>query len=125
MYFGEFDAKGISEVIVRRQMDTPGFRMTAGKVAAGILAASVYTFAQRIRIFERRSHEEYLEALRSVAIDAVADYASRGVCCPFSAERIVEQGRLCLADSQKPDGPSCYYFVLLYICGLRPRWTGG
>jgi hypothetical protein len=120
MYFGEFDASGISEVIVRRQMDTPGFRMTSGKVADGILAVSVYNFAQRIRIFERRSHEEYLEALRSVAIDAVADYVSRGVCCPFSAERIVEQGRLCLTDSQKPDGPSCYYLVLRYTAALGP-----
>ena len=121
MYFDEFDARGISEGIVRRSMDTPGFRMThppSGEVADGILAASVYNFAQRIRIFERRSHEEYLEALRSVAIDAVADYVSRGVCCPFSAERIVEQGRLCLTDSQKPDGPSCYYLVLLYAAAL-------
>ena len=119
-YFEDFDARGISEGIVRRQMDSPGFRMTSGEVADGVLATSVYNFAQRIRILERRSHEEYLDALRSVAIAVVADYASRGVCSPFSAESIVEQGRLCLADSQKPDGPSCYYLVCLYTAALGP-----
>jgi hypothetical protein len=120
MCFGEFDAGGISEGIVRRHRNTPGFRMPSGGDADGILAVSVYNFAQRIRILERRGYEEYLDALRLVAIAAVADYASRGVCCPFSAECIVRQGRLCLTDSQKPDGPSCYYLVFLYTATLSP-----
>ena len=119
-YFKDFDATEISKSIIRRQIDTPGFRMSSGKIADGALFSSVYNFSQRIRILERRSHEEYIEALQSVSIAAVADYASRGLCSPFSAESIVEQGQLCLADSQKPDGLSCYYLVYLYTMALDP-----
>ena len=89
-------------------METPGFRLRSGEVDDSVLATSVYNFAQRIRILERRDDDEYLNALRTVVIAAFADYASRGLCCPFSAERILQQGLLCLTDSPKPDGPACY-----------------
>ena len=119
-FFSDFEPTGVSEAIVRRQLDTPGFRTCSGEVTAATLASSVYNFAQRIRILERHDDEEYLDALWSVASTAVATYASRGVCCPFSVECIVEQGRPFLTDPQKPDGPSCYYLVLLYTAARRP-----
>ena len=33
----------------------------------------------------------------------------------------MEQGRLCVADTPKPSGPSCYYLVLLYTSPLSPE----
>ena len=119
-FFSDFEPTGVSEAIVRRQLDTPGFRTCSGEVTAATLASSVYNFAQRIRILERHDDEEYLDALWSVASTAVATYASRGVSCPFSVECIVEQGRRFLTDPQKPDGPSCFYLVLLYTAARGP-----
>ena len=103
--FDEFDAARVSNSIVQRQHETPGFRE---------LTTSVYNFAQHIRVFERRGNSAYLTALQKVARAAQNDYARRGKICPFSIKHIVDSGHQVLTNSMKPQGASCYYLVLLY-----------
>ena len=117
-FFGDFDAKTMSACIVDRHRREPGFRMLSGEVPAGVLASSVYNFYQRVRILDRQGDEQFLIALRSVALAAEVEYSSRGVCLPFSVDSIVECGRRCLADLRKPEGVTCYYLVLLRSVAL-------
>jgi len=126
MCFEKFDATRRSNRIVQGYLDKPGFRCSASEMSAtggiseSILASSVYNFAQHLRIFERREDNDVLDALQDVAVAAKKDYAGRYGYVPFSAEAIVSLGRRFLADPQKPQGPLCYYLMLLYIGPCDP-----
>ena len=127
LFFEEFDAQRMSERIVQRHLATPGFRASAsgtsllGEVPESILASSIYNFAQHIRVFQRHGDNDFLDALRAVTLAAKDDYACRCACFPFSVERVIELGRHFLMDPQKPQGPSCYYLMLLYTASCDPE----
>lgn len=125
MFFEDFDPKQVSERIVKRHLDTPGFRSSAsdaaGDISQSVLASSVYNFAQHVRIFERRSDEEFLDQLRAVAGVAKHDYEGRCGRAPFAVETIVDLGRHFLLDPQKAGGPSCYYLMFLYTASCTPE----
>ena len=121
-YFEDFDPTHTSRSIVQRCLGNPGFRVTLeGEVNENILMSSVYNFAQHIRVLERRGDNNFLDALQSVAIAAKDDYARRQSSCPCSIERIVELGRKFLMCPRKPEGPSCYYLMLLYTADCGPE----
>ena len=122
MFFTEFNAMYTSERIVQRHLQAPGFRASmSDDMSETVLASSIYNLWQRIRVFERLGDAEYLSALRTVAVAAKDDYARHGACCPFSLECMLEVGRNFLMDSRKPQGPSCYYLVLLHTASLSPE----
>ena len=113
-YFEEFDAQGVSESIVRRHLQSPGFRMNAsGEISQSSLFSTVYNFAQYVRVFQKQSDNDFFTALRAASILAQEDYACRNSCSPFSVEQILDAGRWVLMDLRKPQGASCYYLVLL------------
>ena len=115
-YFEEFDAHRVSENVVRRHVERPGFRINAsGEASKNTLFSSVYNFAQHIRVFQKQNDNDFFNALRVVAITAQEDYACRDSCSPFSVEQILDTGRRVLMDLRKPQGPSCYYPVPLCI----------
>jgi len=114
-YFQEFNALDMSEGIVRRADSCPGFRMDNwGLVQKNVLASSVFNLAQRCMVLLRLSSYDFMSALKAVASCASEDYKKRRVACPFSTEEIIEAGRQVAANMRKPDGPSCYYLVLLH-----------
>jgi len=127
MFFEEFDPEAMSERIVQKQLDRPGFQSLAlgdassSEISESNLASSVYNLALCVLALERRGDEEFLDELRAVAIAAKGDYAR---CCgrvPFSVEGIVSFGQRFLMDLHKPHGPSCYYLVLLYTASYGPE----
>jgi hypothetical protein len=121
-YFEEFDPQRVSESIVRRHLESPGFRSNAsGEIPESTLYSSVYNFAQRIRVFEKRGDDDFIEALRVLSIAVHEDYARRDSCSPFSTVQIREAGRRVLMDLRKPQGASCYYLVLLCTAGCGPE----
>ena len=121
-YFEDFAPTRTSTSIVQRYIGNPGFRVDpGGRVTESVLVSSVYNFAQHIRVLERRGDNDFLDALRSVAIVAEDDYARRQCRCPCSTERIVEFGRKFLMWPRKPEGPSCYYLMLLYTADCGPE----
>jgi hypothetical protein len=122
IFFEDFDPKRVSERIVLRHLEVPGFRDSAsGHVSESVLTSSIYNFAQHIRIFEARGDDDFLSALRLVALSAKDDYARRGASCLFSVERLIELGQQFLNDPRKPGGPSCYYLMLLHTASLGPE----
>jgi len=122
LFFEDFDAKQMSERIIQRQLESPGFRSAASEEASqNIFASSVYNFAQHVRVFEKRDDNEFLHELRKVVLDAQDDYARRGICCPLDVDRAMMIGRDFLVDPRKPQGPSCYYLTLLYTSGCGPE----
>jgi hypothetical protein len=122
IFFEDFDPKRVSERIVLRHLEMPGFRDSAsGEIPESILVSSVYNFAQHIRVFERLGDADFLDALKVVALAAKADYACRGACCPFSVERLLELGQDFMTDPRKPEGVSCYYLMLLHTASCGPE----
>ena len=127
MFFEDFDPEHVSKTIVQRHFIKPGFRSTISQVSApdrvpeSTLVSSVYNFAQYLRVLERRGNDEFLNALREVAMLAVDEYAQRCGHVPFSVDHVVNLGRNFLANPQKPDGPSCYYLMYLYTVGYGPE----
>lgn len=117
-YFEAFDATVTSERIVERHVQVPGFRtMGSSEPSVQTLSSSVYNFAQRLMVLEKRTGQDFRYELAHVARAAIDDYASRGRNCPYSVECIIEEGqRFAGGDSRKPAGPSCYYLVHLYAC---------
>ena len=123
LFFEEFDPERVSKNIVQRHFDTPGFRSTMADVSVSedILASSVYNFAQHVRVLERRGNEEFLKALREVAMLARDEYARHCGHVPFSVDHVVELGRNFLIYPRKPEGPSCYYLMFLYTVERGPE----
>jgi hypothetical protein len=123
MFFEDFEPKQMSESIVQRHHETPGFRdcSTSGPLPESVLISSIYNFAQHIRVLEKRGDDELLEALKLVALAAQDDYARHNTCFPFALERVLELGRNFVLDPQKPQGASCYYLMLLYTANSSPE----
>jgi len=122
MFFEDFDPKQMSKRIVQRHLDTLGFRccLRSGELPESVLLSSIYNLAQHVRVLQRRGDDEFLDILRAATLAAQDDYAGRGAAFPFATERILELGRNFLMNSKKPDGPSCYYLMLLYTCECSP-----
>lgn len=122
LFFEDFDPKQMSERIVQRHSESPGFRgcSCSGELPESVLLSSIYNLAQHVRVFERRGDDEFIEALRLTTLAAQEDYAGRGAELPFAMERILELGQCFLMDPKKADGPSCYYLMLLYTRECSP-----
>jgi len=122
MFFEEFDAQRTSERIIQRYIESPGFRgSVSGEVPETILVSSIYNLAQHVRVLERRGDGDFLSELRAAVLAAKVDYLSRDTCLHLSEEYVDELGRNFLADPKKPQGPSCYYLVLLYTANCGPQ----
>ena len=121
-YFEEFNAIQVSDRILQRYREDPGFRTApSGEASEDILSSSIYNFAQHIFVFKRGGDNDFLAALRDVALASQDDYTRRGGCCPFSVDLILEYGRRFLLNPKKVQGPSCYYLMLLYTASSDPR----
>ena len=121
-YFDDFNPTRISASIVQRHLANPGFRIAAsGQVTEDIVMSSVYNFAQHIRVLEGRGDNDFLSALLSVASAVSDDYARRQNRCPCTIQLIMQQGRQYLMSPLKPQGPSCYYLMLLATHGCGPE----
>jgi hypothetical protein len=81
----------------------------------------VYNLAQHVRVLEKRGNDEFLDVLCEVAKAAVNEYALRSSPVPFSVEHLMEIGRQFLKKPQKPEGPSCYYLMVLYTHTCAPE----
>ena len=127
MFFEEFDPEHTSKNIVQRHLSTPGFRSfaadlsTLDRIPEGILASSVYNLAQHVRVLEKRGDDEFLKALGDVAMIAAEDYARRCSQVPFSVDHLMDLGRRCVKMPGKPEGPSCYYLMVLYTGACSPE----